>query len=185
MRANQSRGLAKPLHHRPFPSPMCSSHRPQQTLQLVECPQLRLVQRHKQTTTSSSRRAAKGQSQHHKQLASYSVYKRRVGADLSGSVARVAISVGWGCTRYFAAELCSLRRLMLLTILIAQNTGRHSADTPKQKGDPKAALCVLKLLLKFRTAAQSSTSSWSVCCRRPCQQSHGTRHCSFRLVTCW
>jgi hypothetical protein len=109
--------------------------------------------------TGSSRRAAKGQSQHHKQLASYSVYKRRVGADLSGSAARVAISVGWGCTRYFAAELCSLLRLLLLTILIAQNTGRHSTDAPKQKGDPKAALCVLTLRVKLRTAAQSSTSS--------------------------
>jgi hypothetical protein len=87
---------------------MRSSHRPLQMLQVAACPQLYQLRHHKLTMTVSSRRAAKAQSQHHKQLASHSVYKRRVGADLSGSAARVAISVGWGCTRCFWEKLCGL-----------------------------------------------------------------------------
>ena len=70
-------------------------------LQVVVCLLLYRAQHFRLTTTGSSRWAAKEQSQHLKQLASYSAYKRRVGVDLSTSAARVAISVGWGCTRCF------------------------------------------------------------------------------------
>ena len=79
--------------------------------------------------TGSSRRAAKGQSQHHKHPAPYSAYKRRVGADLSGSAARVAISVCWGCTRCFWAELYNLARCDTFRYLVAQKADRHSVDT--------------------------------------------------------
>jgi hypothetical protein len=81
-----------------------------QTLQQVVCLPLRLAQHRRLTMTGSSRRAAKEQSQHHKQLASYSAYKRRVGADLSGSAARVAISASCCATRCFREEQCGLTR---------------------------------------------------------------------------
>jgi hypothetical protein len=79
--------------------------------------------------TGSSRKGAKEQSQHRKQLASYSVYKRRVGADLPGSAARVAISAGWGCTRCFWEELCGLALCDTCRYFVAQKAGRHSVDT--------------------------------------------------------
>jgi hypothetical protein len=106
-----------------------AGHRELQALQQMACLPLRLAQHRRLTMTGSSRRAAKEQSQHHKQLASYSAYKRRVGADLSGSAARVAISVCWGCTRCFWAELCNLARCDTCRYLVAQKADRHSVDT--------------------------------------------------------
>ena len=85
------------------PPPMPRPNRPQQ-----QAPQIRPARvclhpyhhrRHKLTLTGSSRRAANEQSQHRKQWTSYSAYKRRVGADLSASAARVTISAGWVYTR--------------------------------------------------------------------------------------
>ena len=97
-------------------------------LQVVVCLLLYRAQHRRLTTTGSSRWAAKGQSQLHKQLASYSAYKRRVGADLSTSAARVAISVGCCATRCFDRFLCEKRRNEVLRNSIYRQAARYASE---------------------------------------------------------